>query len=455
MEYHQEKESIPGLKIGFCGLGCAKNQVDSEVMLGKLKAAGFEIGAKPEDSDVIVVNTCGFIEEAKEESIDTILEMARHKETGRCRRLVVAGCLSQRNRTELLKSIPEIDACLGIDEMDRIVDACAGTFKPSSQSPLPPSRVDPPFQARARTTPRHFAYLKVADGCDHLCSFCVIPKIRGQYRSRPVNEIVEEAERLIDDGAVELNLVAQDLGPYGNDIGIENGLPVLLRSLTKLDGLRWLRLLYVYPEGLSYELLSLISNESKILPYLDIPLQHASSRVLKSMGRPGSGKTALKKIAKLRKSIPGLAIRTSMIVGFPTESQNDFDELVQFVSAAQFDHLGVFTYSHEEGSIAFKDLKDRWPAEVKADRRDRIMRLQHDISLNKHEEMIGSRRKCLVEGIHPESELLLSGRLPTQAPESDGMVIINEGTARPGDIVTVEITEAHPYDLVGKIIDAG
>ncbi len=441
--------------VGLCSLGCAKNTVDSEVMLGLLTEAGFEIETRAEAAEVIVVNTCGFIEEAKEESIETILEMARYKDTGCCRRLVVTGCLSQRYRAELLDSIPEIDACLGIDEMDRIADACSGAYVPSpSREAAPePRRLDYAGQPRMRTTPRHYAYLKISDGCDHACGFCVIPAIRGRYRSRPLDDVVAEARSLVGDGAVELNLVAQDLGPYGSDIGLENGLAKLLRSLAQLEGLRWLRLLYVYPEGLGPGLVETIAAEPDVVPYLDIPLQHASARVLKSMCRPGDGTKSLEKLDRLRNNIPGLAIRTSLIVGFPTEEEEDFLKLLDFVAAARFEHLGVFTYSHEEGSDSADRFADRWPAEVKAERRDRVMELQRKISLDNNTSLVGTRRECLVDGLHPESELLLSGRLATQAPESDGGVIINDGFAEPGRLVTVEITEAHPYDLVGRITD--
>ena len=439
--------------VGLCSLGCAKNGVDAELMLGLLREAGFEIEPRAEAAEVIVVNTCGFIDEAREESIETILEMARHKDTGRCRRLVVTGCLSQRYRAELLDSIPEIDACLGLDEMDRIADACSGAYVPAPEPAPEPQRLDAAGQPRLRTTPRHYAYLKIADGCDHACGFCVIPAIRGRYRSRPLDDVVAEAHSLVDDGAVELNLVAQDLGPYGGDIGLENGLAKLLRALARLEGLRWLRLLYVYPEGLDPGLVETIAAEPAVVPYLDIPLQHASARVLKSMGRPGDGAKSLEKLDRLRKNIPGLAIRTSLIVGFPTEEKEDFHKLLDFVAAARFEHLGVFTFSHEEGSDSAARFGDRWPAEVKAERRDRVMELQREISLGNHTSLVGTRRECLVDGLHAESELLLSGRLATQAPESDGGVIINDGFAEPGSLVTVEITEAHPYDLVGRITD--
>lgn len=438
-------------KVGFCSLGCAKNQVDSEVMLGRLKAAGFEFCSDPKEAEIIVVNTCGFIEEAKEESIEAILEMAALKENGSCRKLIVAGCLSQRYRAELVKEIPEIDACIGLDEIDRIAEVCTGIYVPArSVLPLPIRNIEA-ADNRVRTTPRHYAYLKVADGCDHHCSFCVIPSIRGRYRSRSIESLVGESRSLVADGVVEINLVAQDLGPYGQDIGHQDGLPRLLPALAALEGLSWLRLLYVYPEGLSPLLIDTLASQPKIVPYLDIPFQHASPVVLKAMGRAGGADAALRKIEQLRSAIPGLAVRTSLIVGFPPEEEKDIEGLLDFVRAAEFDHLGVFTYSHEEGSEAFAKLEDRWSAEEKAGRRDAVMALQRDISLSKNKSRMGKTFDCLIEGYHPESDLLLAGRLPIQAPEVDGCVIITEGLAGQGDIVRVEITEAHPYDLVGRI----
>jgi ribosomal protein S12 methylthiotransferase len=441
------------LKVGLCSLGCAKNQVDSEVMLGNLRKRGFSIVNDPAEADVILVNTCAFIEDARRESIDTILEMAGFKESGSCRRLIVAGCLSQRYRAELLESVPEIDACLGLDELEFIADACSGDYAGGRSAPPPPRRLDRADQDRLLISPAHYAYLKISDGCDHRCSFCVIPRIRGAYRSRPAEDVVAEAEKLLADGVVELILVAQDLGRYGQDLGLLDGLSQLTARLLELPGLAWLRLLYVYPEGISPRLIELMAAEAKLVPYLDIPLQHASGRVLRSMGRAGGVDQADSKIAALREAVPGIALRTSLIVGFPTEEEEDFESLLDFVEETRFDHLGVFAYSHEEGSEAFERFEDRWPAPEKARRRDLVMELQQRISLEKNGERVGHRFRCIVDGLHPESDLLLAGRLATQSPDADGFVIINEGAAEPGRIVTVEITEAHPYDLVGRIVD--
>ncbi len=442
-----------GLRVGLCSLGCAKNQVDSEVMLGRLRDAGFSIVNDASLADVIIVNTCAFIDEAKQESIDTILEMARFKESGNCRRLVVAGCLSQRYRSEIVKAVPEIDACLGIDELNNIAETCSGRFHPLVTSPALPLRLDNAEQERVLISPQHYAYLKISDGCDHRCSFCVIPKIRGKYRSRQPEDVVAEANKLIGKGVKELILVAQDLGRYGEDLDLKNGLAALAEKLVRLDGLVWLRLLYVYPEGISRRLIELMAAAERLVPYLDIPLQHCSARVLKGMGRAGSGDKALRKLEMIREAVPDVAVRTSLIVGFPTEEEENFEELLDFTAAARFDHLGAFAYSHEEGSEAYEQFEDRWTPDIKAERRDRVMALQKTISLEKNETKIGGRFSCMVDGLHPESDMLLAGRLRTQSPETDGVVIINEGSALPGEIVTVEITEAHPYDLVGRIID--
>lgn len=441
------------IKVGFASLGCAKNLVDSEIMLGRLADEGFELCTDPREADVLVVNTCGFIDSAKEESINTILEMARYKEVGNCRRLVVTGCLSHRFRKDLLKSIPEIDACLGLDELHEIESACRGKYRQGMENPPMSRRLYGVADGRLSTTAPHYRYLKISEGCDHKCSFCVIPSFRGLHRSRPIEDIVAEAQILVAEGAVELNLVAQDVGKYGQDLGLENGLPDLLRLLTEIDKLEWIRLHYIYPQGLTIELQELMASEQKLVTYLDIPFQHGSGKVLKDMRRPGSSISSLKKIGELRKNIPGLAIRTSIIVGFPSEGEDEFEELLEFIRAARFDHLGVFKYSHEEESEAASRFEDVVPDAVKQERREQVMALQQEISMQKHEKLVGERKRCLIEGFHPESELLLSGRLQTQAPEVDGSVIINEGSAEIGRIFTVEITEAHPYDLVGRIVD--
>lgn len=441
------------IKVGFASLGCAKNLVDSEIMLSRLVNDGFELCIEPGEADVLVVNTCGFIDSAKEESIKTILEMARYKEVGNCRRLVVTGCLSHRFRKDLLESIPEIDACLGLDELHEIEAACRGKYRQATENPSMSRRLYGVADARLSTTAPHYRYLKISEGCDHKCSFCVIPSFRGLHRSRPIEDILAEARILADEGAVELNLVAQDVGNYGQDLDLGKGLPDLLKSLTAIENLGWIRLHYIYPQGLTLELQELMASENKLVPYLDIPFQHGSGKVLKDMHRPGNGISSLKKIEELRNNIPGLAIRTSIIVGFPTEGESEYEELMDFIREARFDHLGVFKYSHEEGSEAASRFEDVIPDSIKQERQEQLMALQQEISLQKHEKLVGDRKQCLIEGLHPESELLLSGRLQTQAPEVDGSVIINEGNAEVGKIFTVEITEAHPYDLVGRIVD--
>lgn len=440
------------MKVGFASLGCPKNLVDSEIMIARLDARGFELVTDPAEAEVLVVNTCAFIDSAKEESINTILDMARYKDIGNCRRLVVAGCLAHRYKADLLKSIPEIDACIGLDELHRIEEACAGSLRVSRGNPHRSRRLYGVADARISTAAVHSRYLKISEGCNHKCSFCVIPTFRGLHRSRTPGDIVAEARVLADNGAVEINLVAQDLAAYGGDLGLDYGLPSLLEQLARVDGIEWIRLHYMYPQGLTPRLLEVMAREEKIVPYLDVPLQHGAKQVLRDMRRPGNRISSLRALERVREAVPEVAIRTSLIVGFPTEGDAEYEELLDFVRTARFDHLGVFTYSHEENSEAAARFEDVVPAAVKLERREGVMAIQQEISLTRHEKMVGTRRACLIEGLHPESDMLLVGRLATQAPEVDGSVIINDGTAQPGRIVTVEITEAHPYDLVARIV---
>lgn len=442
------------IKVGFVSLGCPKNLVDSEIMLGYLKKALFEITNDPAEAQVIVINTCGFIDSAKEESINTILEMAELKVSGNCRRLVATGCLVQRYKDQLLEEIPEIDAFIGLDELEDIVAACSSEkFEKSRIIAGMARKIYTSKDQRLSSTGTFSRYLKISEGCDHKCAFCAIPSFRGTHRSRKMEDIIAEAKSLTADGAVELNLVAQDLSYYGKDMGLENGLPCLLRELVKVDGVKWLRMQYTYPLGLTPELQQIMAAEAKCVPYLDIPLQHGSDKVLKSMKRPGTSVKSLDKIAELRRNIPGLAIRTSIIVGFPTETEDDFEILKDFIKQARFEHLGVFTYSHEEGTSGAADYEDIIPAEIKAERQAEIMEIQQEISLENNERFLDQTVDCLVEGLHPDTDLLLAGRLATMAPEVDGTVIINEGEALPGQIVKVAISEVYPYDLVGRIIE--
>ena len=440
-------------KIGFVSLGCPKNLVDSEVMLGLLTRHGHEITATQAEAEIIVVNTCGFIESAKQESIDTILEMAEQKVTGNCRRLVVAGCLVERYRHEILEQIPEVDAVIGTNQIPQILDVCSDQLvreiPVNGQAPYLYTDLDP----RLLTTPSYSAYVKIAEGCDHPCTFCVIPRMRGRFRSRPMDSILAEARRLVLGGARELNLIGQDTTMYGWDLGNRQGLADLIRELGKIDGLPWIRSLYTYPNTLYPEMLRAIAETPAACKYIDIPLQHVSGRVLKRMKRGGNRISLQKLIERIRTAIPSVAIRTTMIVGFPGETDGDFRELLDFVSEIQFDRLGVFSYSDEEESGAY-ELDEKVPEEVKDERRDQLMKLQSRISRRRNRNLLRQKHAVLIEGPSTESDLLWQGRLSTQAPDIDGVVYLNDGvdeSVRPGEIREVLITEVFDYDLVGAI----
>jgi ribosomal protein S12 methylthiotransferase len=444
------------IKVGMVSLGCPKNLVDTEVMLGTLEGRGYALTQDPADADVIVVNTCTFIGPARQESVDTILEMAEHKKSGRCRRLVVAGCMVQSSHDELRDSIPEIDAFVGLNDIERIAEACAleagarfetgraaATYLYSERSP------------RLLATPGHTAYLKISEGCDHTCAFCAIPSFRGTQRSRPIASIVEEARRLAAGGVVEINLIAQDTTDYGTDLKDQTTAAALLRALDTVEGVRWFRVMYAYPNRATPEFIDALAAGRRIARYLDMPLQHADADLLKAMRRGGSGASHLRLLESLRRAVPGIALRTTLIVGFPGETEKQFRTLVSFVETARFDHLGVFTYSEEKGTPAAA-LPDDVPAEVKEARRAEIMALQARIALQRHRGLVGRSIEVLVEGPHEESELLLSGRTEGMAPEIDGQVILTDAprVLFPGEIVEARIDEAHPHDLVGAVVVA-
>lgn len=452
-------------KIGFVSLGCPKNLVDSEVMMGQLKQHGYELTTDRQAADVIVVNTCGFIQSAKEESINTILEMAELKDSANLKRLVVAGCLVERYRQDLLNQLPEVDAVLGTSEIEKIVAAV---------DPAAAAQQDAAFVAsnawmtrglptylydenapRVLATPKHFAYVKIAEGCDHTCGFCAIPQMRGKYRSRRAGSILREAEQLAAQGVKELVLISQDSTQYGLDLGIKDGLADLLRSLARVDGIEWLRVMYTYPNSLSDATLQAMADEPKVCNYLDMPLQHASAAMLKRMRRGGNRQLLEKLLARAKQFVPGIALRTTFIVGFPGETDEDFAELMEFVREVEFDRVGVFTYSDEEGTHGY-ELDGKVPARVMRSRRAKLMREQAQISKKKNRALIGQRFRALLEGVSQETELLLQARLESQAPEVDGHVLINdvpEGFAgRPGDFIQIEITEAHDYDLVARVV---
>ncbi len=433
-------------------LGCPKNLVDGEVMLGRLRGAGYELVADTRQADVVVVNTCAFIDRAKQESVDAILEMAREKESGRAKRLVVTGCLSQRYDEELRREIPEIDASLGTGQVEEIVRAVSGDATSLADAgPGLPTWVYDHTTPRVLSTPPWLAYVKISEGCDYTCSFCIIPTLRGKHRSRNVEDVVSEVRALAARGVREIVLVAQDSTRYGLDHGIRDGLAYLLRRLGRVEGIRWIRIMYAYPATLSDPILEAIASEEKVVKYVDIPLQHASESVLKRMKRPTGKGNLLGMVERIRQRVPGVAIRTTFIVGFPGETEADFEELLAFVESGQFESVGVFTYSDEEGTGSF-ELPDRVPAKVKERRRQRLMSLQKRISTRRNRTRVGERLEVLVEGTHDDTDLLLRGRAATQAPEIDGQVLINDGTAAPGSFVTCEVTDAHPYDLVARIV---
>jgi len=491
-------------RVGFVSLGCPKNLVDSEVMMGLLARAGAELTTRAEDADVIVVNTCSFIESAQQESVNTILEMAGHKTDGRARKLVVAGCLVERFRDQIRKDIPEVDAVVGTGELEKILAATGVApaqvrSSPQSDSPFVVLQSRPEGDARAAqgrfsreawareagageswtgavgdlpnylyddATPRilsgppHMAYIKIAEGCDHPCSFCIIPQLRGQFRSRRFASVVAEAERLAQSGVREITLIGQDTTCYGEDFGLKDGLALLLEKLAGIEDLRWVRFLYAYPNKITGKLLETIAAHEKICSYMDVPLQHASASVLKRMKRGGGADVFLRSIAKMRRTIPDVTLRTSFIVGFPGETEKEFEELCDFVREAQFDWMGAFAYSDQDGAGAFGLDKKISPREIER-RRKHLMGIQRLISKKKKKALVGREFDLLLEGTSDESDLLLEGRTAMHAPEIDGKVFVNDFPAdefseesgpQPGQFYRCQITEAHDYDLVAKIV---
>jgi ribosomal protein S12 methylthiotransferase len=446
--------SSPSTKtVRIVSLGCPKNLVDSEVMLGLLKEKGWTPTASDE-AEVVIVNTCGFIRDAKEESIETILSAASAKDQGKVRKLVVTGCLPQRYGKELIPELPEVDLFVGTGEFHRIADLLdppAGVKTP--QRPL----IDTPEFLYNHRTPRiHTSfpgstYLKVSEGCANFCSYCVIPRIRGKLRSRPVSSILEEARQAASRGVREINLIAQDVTSYGRDRKDGASLVRLLKGLVKVEGLRWVRLLYAHPAHVTPELVHLIRDEEKICKYLDIPLQHVDEKILKAMNRPALDRSIPDFIAWIRKEVPGIVLRTSLIVGFPGETERNFRRLEEFVRGAQFERLGVFSYSQEEGTPA-ASLRGQVSDRVKLQRLRRIMALQKRISLRKQKALVGSRVPVLVERPGESPGILWEGRTQGQAPEVDGSTFLTAGKARPGEMVEIQITDAGPYDLYGKIL---
>jgi ribosomal protein S12 methylthiotransferase len=451
------------MKIGFVSLGCPKNLVDSEVMLGMAEKDGHEITSDASQADVLVVNTCAFIDRAKQESIDTILEMAELKKQVAGRKLVVTGCMAERYRDELKREIPEIDAIYGTGEVEGLSQFMSGSGHAGSAIPMtlhrkPVFGIDLPtyiYDAdtpRKRVTPGHYAYVKIAEGCDYKCAFCIIPKMRGHYRSRPIDSIVKEAHALAAQGVKELLLISQDSTFYGIDRGERGALPKLLRALNNVAGIEWIRLLYLYPTTINDEVIDAIADLDKVVKYIDLPLQHASDAVLKRMKRPGTRKSYVRLLQNIRARMPDVALRTTFIVGFPGETAEDFAELESFVSEIGFDHVGVFTYSHEEGTSAH-ELADDVPAATKKKRQDRLMARQKTIVASRQKRRLGETTRLVVDGQSPEHELVLVGRLPGQAPEIDPVVYLTDcdpSTIRPGAFLNVEIVGAEGYDLLAR-----
>lgn len=423
--------------------------------MGQLSAHGHEITPHPDEAEVIVVNTCSFIGPAQQESVDTILEMAEYKRTGKARKLIVAGCLVERYRNDIQKDIPDVDHVIGTNELERIAALCGDGEAGSSVASEPYLYHD--LTPRLYATPRHFAYIKIAEGCDHPCSFCIIPQFRGGFRSRRFESVVAEARRMLDQGVREINLIGQDTTSYGEDLGLKDGLAVLLDRLGRLEMKQpaWIRFLYAYPNRVTQKLLDTIAEHPPLVKYIDMPLQHASAGVLKRMKRGASGDLFLKLIERVRKTIPGVSIRSSFIVGFPGETDRDFEELCQFVEAAQLDRLGVFLYSDEETSKSYA-LEGKVDGRTKQNRKRRLMAIQRRISRARNRRLVGSEVDVLVEGPSQETDLLWEARMPGQAPEIDGVCYINDdnGTQlRPGQMRRMRITEAHDYDLVGGLVD--
>ena len=448
-------------KVGFVSLGCPKNLVDSEVMMGILTRAGYEITPRAGDADVLVVNTCSFIAPAQQESVQSILEMAEYKKFGRAQKLIVAGCMVERYRNDIREQIPEVDAVIGTGEVEKILEACEGQLQPAgSDGASLPSYLYHDLTPRILATPRHTAYIKINEGCDHPCTFCVIPQLRGKFRSRRFESVVREAENLAAAGVREISLIGQDTTFYGEDLGLRDGLPVLLERLAQIEDLKWIRFLYCYPNRITPRLLDTIAAHPRLAKYLDVPLQHTSRRVLARMKRGSNGDAFLKMLDRARKAIPGVSIRTSFIVGFPGETEKDFRELCDFVRAAEFDWMGVFAYSDEDTSKSFA-LENKVEDETIVRRRDTLMAIQKKMSARKLRKRVGQRQQVMLEGPSKDTDLIWEARLEGMAPEIDGKVYITEFEGvndadqlpQPGTMAIAEITESNDYDLIARAIE--
>jgi len=447
-------------KVGFVSLGCPKNLVDSEVMMGILKGAGYEITARAGDADVLVVNTCSFIAPAQQESVQSILEMAEYKKFGRAQKLIVAGCMVERYRNEIREQIPEVDAVIGTGDVEKILEVCEGQIRPDPTFPALPTYLYHDLTPRVLATPNHTAYVKINEGCDHPCAFCIIPQLRGKFRSRRFESVVSEVQNLAAAGVREISLIGQDTTYYGEDLGLRDGLPGLLERLAQVEELHWIRFLYCYPNRVTPKLLETIAAHPRLAKYLDIPLQHASRNVLARMKRGSHGGAFLSMLEKIRKTIPGVSIRTSFIVGFPGETEQDFRELCDFVRAAEFDWMGVFSYSDEETAKSFS-LGGKVGATTIARRKNALMSLQKTISRRKLRRQVGQRLQVMLEGPSKDNDLIWEARHEGMAPEIDGKVYItefegvNDAADLParGTLATIEITETKEYDLIGRVVE--
>ncbi len=444
----------PHTTLGFVNLGCTKNQVDAEIMLGSLVANGFDLSADPERAEVVIINTCGFIEEAKQESINTIIEHGHLKKSGSCKVLIAAGCLAQRYQGDLLKELPELDGVVGTGEIGRIADICKTLLQPKKRHPRvfisqPPYLYDE-LAPRVRLGRPHSAYVKIAEGCNRNCAFCAIPIMRGKQRSRPIESIVAEAKQLAAEGVKELNLISQDTVNYGVDLGIRQGFTALLRELVKVKGLRWIRPFYLYPQQVTDELIDLYAGEETLAKYIDMPFQHINDAMLKRMHRLGGKADITALVEKFRSRIPGLTFRTAFIVGFPGETDEAFNELKAYVEDMEFDRVSVFLYSDEEG-VPSERMDGKVDRKLMEERRNELSAAQEPISLAKSRALVGRTLEVLVDGASEETENLLEARHEGLAPEIDGVVYINDETAKPGDLFKVMITDATTYDLIGRI----
>jgi ribosomal protein S12 methylthiotransferase len=456
-------------KVGFVSLGCPKNLVDSEVMMGILSREGYELTPRADEAEILVVNTCSFIESAQKESVDAILEMAEHKKFGAARKLIVAGCLVERYRAQILEQVPEVDAVVGTGEVERIMEAVEGAMRVLPATP--PAFLYHDLTPRMITTPKHAAYIKIAEGCDHPCSFCIIPQLRGKFRSRRFESVLREAENLVAGGAREITLIGQDTTSYGEDLGLRDGLALLLEKLAQIGGetaadgrgtegddLLWVRFLYAYPNRVTQKMLDTLAAYPRLAKYMDMPLQHASRNVLARMKRGGNGNSFLKLLERMRTTIPGISLRTSFIAGFPGETDADFAELCDFVKAAQLDWMGVFEYSDVDNAGSFA-LDEKVDAETISGRRNELMAIQKKISRERLKRFRGQRARALVEGPSKDNPLVWEARLEGMAPDIDGKVYLtdielaNGNAAAAGDVARVEITKTDAYDLIGRVVE--